>query len=65
MAGTILTDSEDKLHIEHPVCKSKPMTALLHVEEPTIPFQQKAVKDFLAAEAAKHATECQLAIDAV
>ena len=65
MAGTVLTDGEDKPRIERPVRKSKPTTALLHSEEPTLPFQQKAVKDFLAAEAAKRATERQLAIDAV
>jgi hypothetical protein len=65
MAGTIPTDSEGRPHVERPVRKSKPTTALLHSEEPTLPFQQKAVKEFLAAEATKRATGRQLAIGAV
>jgi hypothetical protein len=65
MAGMVLTDGKDEPRVECPVRKSKPTTALLHLEEPTLPFQQKAVKGFLAAEAAKCATAHQLVIDAV
>ena len=65
MAGTVLTDGEDKPRIECPIRRSKPTTALLHSGEPALPFQQKAVKDFRAAEAEKRAAERQLAIDGV
>ena len=65
MARTVLTDSEDEPCIECPICRSKPTTALLHSGEPALPFQQKAVKDFRAAEAEKRAAERQLAIDGV
>jgi hypothetical protein len=66
MAETVvLTDGEDKPRLERPVRKPKPTTALLHSDEPTLPFQQKAIKEFLAAEAAKRATGCQIVIDPV
>jgi hypothetical protein len=65
MAGTILTDGEDESHVERPVRRPKPTTTLLQSEEPALPFQQKAIQAFLAAEATKHATGRQLAIGAV
>jgi hypothetical protein len=65
MVGMVLTDSEDEPRIERPTRRSKPTAALLHSGEPTLPFQQKAVQDFRAAEASKRAAERQLAIDSV
>lgn len=66
MVGTVvLTDGEEEPRLERPVQKPKPTTALLHSDEPTLPFQQKAIREFLAAKAAKRATDCQIAIKPV
>src|ERR1700691_403713 len=65
MVGMVLTAGEDEPRIERPTRRSKPTAALLHSGEPTLPFQQKSVNDFRAAEAAKRAAERQLAIDRV
>ena len=65
MIGTIHTDNEDEPRVERPVRKTKPSAILLqHSEQAALPSQQKAISDFRAAEAAKHAAECDLAIAA-
>ncbi|KAG1818514.1 uncharacterized protein BJ212DRAFT_1479522 [Suillus subaureus] len=58
MTSAVLTDGKDKPHVVHPICKIKPTAALLqHLEKVALPSQTKAINDFCAAEAAKHASE--------
>jgi hypothetical protein len=55
MAGTILSDSDDKPRLVRPARKIKPSAALLeHSEKAALPSQTKAINAFHAAEAAKH-----------
>jgi hypothetical protein len=67
MPPTILTDDEgDVCVVTRPVRTTRPTAALLHSGEPaSLPFQQKAVNDFLIAEAARRAAERRQGIDAL
>ncbi|KAG2068250.1 hypothetical protein BDR04DRAFT_1119866 [Suillus decipiens] len=58
MTGTVLTNGKDEPHVVCPVCKIKPTTALLqHLEKAALSSQTKAINNFCAAEASKHASE--------
>jgi hypothetical protein len=57
---------KDEPRIERPQRNPKPSAALLaHSEQAALPSQQKAINTFRAAEAAKHAAETALALNAL
>ncbi|KAG1796920.1 uncharacterized protein HD556DRAFT_1441095 [Suillus plorans] len=59
MTSTVHTDSEDEPIVHsRPIRRIKPTAALLqHSEKAALPSQTKAINEFRAAEAAKHALE--------
>ncbi|KAG2070884.1 hypothetical protein BDR04DRAFT_1118014 [Suillus decipiens] len=60
MTGMIHTDRKDEPLVvhPHPICRTKLTAALLqHSEKGALPSQTRAINEFCAAEAAKHASD--------